>query len=166
MHQTRLGWEGSTREGGQRLQVLLRALLCHRGAWPSQPRLGQPWCCAMGLEQASRSTQGGRQLPGPSWCLRCLQLGGTGVRPWRRVSPLPAGALGENRLAGPLAIKKKGKKCRHLPFGKELARRCWGELWKGYSPFAFYPSVISTLTGAIKRQAWRYEAISVERPEY
>lgn len=58
-------------------------------------------------------------------------------------------------------LRKRGRNA-----STSLSVQSWCELRKGYSPFAFYPSVISTLTGAIKRQAWRYEAISAERPEY
>lgn len=50
LHHTGSGWEGGTREGGQRLQVLLHALLCHRGARSTH---AQPWGCAVGLEQVS-----------------------------------------------------------------------------------------------------------------
>lgn len=58
-------------------------------------------------------------------------------------------------------LRKRGRNA-----STSLSVQSWCELRKGYSPFAFYPSVISTLTGAIKRQACRYEAISAERPEY
>lgn len=64
----------------------------------------------------------------------------------RVTSPLPAGALGRNRLAARL--------------GAELAQ----------APGRFQPVCISpfsnfTFTGAIERPACRHEGISVERPE-
>lgn len=46
--------------------------------------------------------------------------------------------------------------------GAALLAWSWCKLWESYSPFAFYPSVISVLAGAIKRPAWSYGAIDAE----
>lgn len=130
----------------------------------SQP--GSVCRCSPGLPQPHRGGAGPRGLRGAPHSPSPLSVWVKAAGGHRQgfSSPVTRPWKGLAQLYGQLREREKNTSASLS--AQSRTRWCWGELRKGYSPFAFYPSVISTLTGAIKRQVWSYEAISAERPEY